>query len=69
MTLDWLDTAFLARKPRPTPAALATAPNAPDVMLPDAIPPGPRLEASAASEDSVVARLLETVPSEWPQRS
>lgn len=65
MTLDWLDNAFLTRPPRPKPAAPATAPNAPEAMLPAAIPPGPRLDASAASEDSVVARLLEAVPSEW----
>ncbi len=66
MTLDWLDTAFLARKPRPTPATAAHPPNAPEVMPPAAIPPGPQpSEASAASEESVVARLLEAVPSEW----
>jgi hypothetical protein len=29
------------------------------------MPPGPRLEAAATSEESVVARLLEAVPSEW----
>jgi len=62
MTLDWLDNAFLTRPPRPAPAP---APNAPESMRPVAIPPGPRLEASAASEDLLVARLLEAVPSEW----
>jgi hypothetical protein len=66
MTLDWLDSAFLARQPRSTLAAPAAAPNAPDVMLPAAIPPGPQpSKSSADTEDSVVARLLEAVPSEW----
>jgi len=66
MTLDWLDSAFLARQPRSTSAAPAAAPNAPDVMLPAAIPPGLQpSKASADTEDSVVARLLEAVPSEW----
>jgi hypothetical protein len=66
MTLDWLDTAFLTRQPRPEPAAPAAAPNPPGAMLPAAIPPGPRpSDTSATSEDSVVARLLEAVPSAW----
>jgi hypothetical protein len=66
MTLDWLDNAFLTRQPRPEPAAPAAAPKAPGAMLPDAIPPGPRpSDTSATSEDSVVARLLEAVPSAW----
>lgn len=65
MTLDWLDTAFLTRQPRPKPAAPAAAPNASKAMPPAVIAPGPRLEASATSEDSVVARLLGAVPSEW----
>ena len=66
MTLDWLDTAFLTRQPRPKPAAPAAAPNAPEVIIAPAIALGPQpSEASAASDDSVVARLLESVPSEW----
>jgi len=65
MTLDWLDNAFLTRQPRPKLAEPAAAPNASKAMLPAAIPPGARLEASATSEDSVVARLLEAVPSAW----
>lgn len=65
MTLDWLDTAFLARQPRPNPAAPAAAPNASKAMPPAVVPPGPRREASATSEESVVACLLEAVPSEW----
>jgi len=64
MTLDWLDTAFLTRQPRPKPAAPAATPNTSQVMPPAVMPPGPRL-ASATSEESVVARLLEAVPSEW----
>ena len=64
MTLDWLDTAFLTRQPRPNPAAPAATPNTSQAMLPAVMPPGPRL-ASATSEESVVARLLEAVPSEW----
>lgn len=64
MTLDWLDTAFLTRQPRPKPAALAATPNTSQAMPPAVMPPGPRL-ASATSEESVVARLLEAVPSEW----
>ena len=64
MTLDWLDTAFLTRQPRPNPAAPATTPNTSQAMPPAVMPPGPRL-ASATSEESVVARLLEAVPSEW----
>lgn len=66
MTLDWLDTAFLTRQPRPKPAAPATAPNSPEAMLPAAMSPGPQpKKVSAASEDSLVACLLEAVPSEW----
>ncbi|RLS69509.1 MAG: hypothetical protein DWI01_08295 [Planctomycetota bacterium] len=65
MTLDWLDTAFLTRQPRPNPAAPAATPNTSQAMPPAVMPPGPRLEASATSEESVVARLLEAVPSEW----
>ena len=64
MTLDWLDTAFLTRQPRPKPAAPAATPNTSQAMPPAVMPPGPRL-ASATSEESVVARLLEAVPSEW----
>ena len=64
MTLDWLDTAFLTRQPRPNPAAPAATPNTSQAMPPAVMPPGPRL-ASATSEESVVARLLEAVPSEW----
>jgi hypothetical protein len=65
MTLDWLDTAFLTRQPRPKTAEPPAAPKASKAMLPAAILPGPRLEASATSEESVVACLLEAVPSEW----
>ena len=65
MTLDWLDTAFLTRQPRPKPAAPAATPNTSQAMPPAVMLPGPRLEASATSEESVVARLLEAVPSEW----
>lgn len=65
MTLDWLDTAFLTRQPRPNPAAPAATPNTSQAMPPAVMLPGPRLEASATSEESVVARLLEAVPSEW----
>ena len=66
MTLDWLDTAFLTRQPRPKPAAPAAAPNASKAMPPAVMLPGPKpSEASATSEESVVACLLEAVPSEW----
>lgn len=66
MTLDWLDTAFLARPPRPAPATPSAALTAPEAFAPAASPPGPPPTApSAAPGDSVVARLLEAVPSEW----
>lgn len=66
MTLDWLDTAFITRQPRPAPAVPAAATGAPEAMLPAARPGGTQPpEASAAAEASVVSRLLEAVPSEW----
>jgi hypothetical protein len=66
MTLDWLDTAFLARQPRPTPATPPAALTAPEAFAPAALPPGPQPSAAAVVRgDSVVARLLEAVPSEW----
>lgn len=76
MTLDWLDRAFVARKPSPAPftATAASARDSSSAIRPPpsvaALPTGPvptsqPSEDVAPSSDSVVSRLLDAVPSEW----
>lgn len=58
MTLDWLDRAFVARK---TTATATVTPSRP-------VPPSPAsapAEDVAGSEDPIVGRLLDAVPTEW----
>ena len=73
MTLDWLDSAFLARKPSsaaavPTPdrAPLAAAlQDSRDEVSAPMSPLGGLSATPSAPAGSVVTRLLAAVPSEW----
>ena len=65
MTLDWLDRAFLSRPPRPASVAAEPQP-AESTLIIMTTPPSTQPSAeSPAAERSVVARLLEAVPTEW----